>query len=89
MTSAKLLPVTSLRDDLEALTALIQQTASALGIDQAFIEKDFWVTEVLRAVAPGATMRVGDTQEQVTVVFKGGTSLSRVFHTLLIGFLKM
>ena len=33
------------RDDLRAL---ISSTADALSINPAFVEKDFWVTEVLR-----------------------------------------
>jgi hypothetical protein len=69
-----------LRDDIESLTALVQRAADALNIDQAFVEKDFWVTELLRAVARGAVVEINNRQELVTVVFKGGTSLSRVYH---------
>jgi hypothetical protein len=69
-----------LRDDVEALTAAIQRAAEHFGIIDAFIEKDFWVTEVLRSVASGATVTVAGVETPVTAVFKGGTSLSRVFR---------
>ncbi len=58
---------------------LVRATAEALNIDAAFVEKDFWVTEVLRAVAVGVPITVGSEQAHVQAVFKGGTSLSRVF----------
>lgn len=60
----------SSRDDLEALVAL---TARNRDLPVAFVEKDFWVVEVLRA-AKAASEPLG-----VTSVFKGGTSLSRVW----------
>jgi len=74
-------PAPRLRDDLEALTALVQRAARHLKIDQSFVEKDFWVTELLRAVSGGTTVN-GPDGKPVTVrsVFKGGTSLSRVYH---------
>lgn len=64
-------------DELAVLTSI---TAEYLGIDPAFVEKDFWVTEVLRAVT--VEHDIEDTQgtsHPVGVVFKGGTSLSRVY----------
>lgn len=48
---------------------LITITATARGMRQSFIEKDYWVTWVLRNLADSAVA------EQV--VFKGGTSLSK------------
>ncbi|NVO33067.1 MULTISPECIES: nucleotidyl transferase AbiEii/AbiGii toxin family protein [Hymenobacter] len=48
---------------------LITITATARGMRQSFIEKDYWVTWVLRNLADSALA------EQV--VFKGGTSLSK------------
>jgi hypothetical protein len=42
-----------LRDDPDTLDTLVATTADALGIDTAFIEKDFWVIEVLRAATKG------------------------------------
>lgn len=47
--------------------------AARTSLPEAFIEKDYWITEVLRALAiglPGA------------IVFKGGTSLSKGWHML-------
>jgi hypothetical protein len=69
-----------LRDDIDTLTGLVQSTADHLGIDRAFVEKDFWVTELLRSVAGGDSIIDATGAEQpVTAIFKGGTSLSRVF----------
>lgn len=68
-----------LRDDIDTLTALVQQTATHLGINEAFVEKDFWAIEVLRVCAAGDEIVGGGASEPVSVVFKGGTSLSRVY----------
>ncbi|WP_419926444.1 nucleotidyl transferase AbiEii/AbiGii toxin family protein [Candidatus Poriferisocius sp.] len=46
------------------------------GIPAAHVEKDFWVTEALRAAAARAA------SEKTTIVFKGGTSLSKA-HRLI------
>ena len=43
------------------------------GIPASHIEKDSWVTEVLRGAATMATAR------NLEIVFKGGTSLSKAF----------
>lgn len=70
-----------LREDLDSLTELVRLAADHLGLDTAFLEKGFWVTELVRAVAAGD--HVSDAkgnQLPVTTAFKGGTSLSRVFH---------
>ncbi|MHB1089613.1 MAG: nucleotidyl transferase AbiEii/AbiGii toxin family protein [Ilumatobacteraceae bacterium] len=59
-----------LREDPDAFDALRDLTAERLKVDPGAIEKDYWVTEVLRsAIAPFAG--VDD------LVFKGGTSLSK------------
>ena len=72
-----------LREDLDSLTALIRLAAEHLGHDAAFLEKDFWVTELLRAVAVGDYVTdANGNRLPVTTVFKGGTSLSRVFHLI-------
>jgi hypothetical protein len=68
------------KDDLAALTAA---AAAALGIDPAFVEKDFWVIEVLRAAAAPVQVTTKDGRSyEVQVIFKGGTSLSRVFELI-------
>lgn len=64
-------------DDLDALVA---QTASARGLPAPYVEKDFWVTEVLRAASVDRVVAMPDgSTAPVTFLFKGGTSLSRVF----------
>lgn len=64
-------------DDLDALIA---QTATARGLPAPSVEKDFWVTEVLRAAAVDRQVAMPDgSTAPVTFLFKGGTSLSRVF----------
>ena len=46
-------------------------TAQALQLPEAFVEKDYWVTTVLRALA--------DSPYRESVVFKGGTALSKAY----------
>lgn len=61
-----------LREDPDAFDALRDRTSERLKVDPGAIEKDYWVTEVLRsAVAP--FVGVDD------LVFKGGTSLSKAY----------
>ncbi len=65
-----------LRDEPGAIgvaAALIEQTT---GVPAVHVEKDFWVTEVLRAAAAQAA------DDGVALVFKGGTSLSKA-HRLI------
>lgn len=60
--------MTRLRDRVGELADAIESAAEALGLSPVFVEKDYWATEVLRALHhshPGA------------FVFKGGTSLSK------------
>lgn len=65
------------RDDLRALIGL---TAQARGIGDIFVEKDFWVTEVLRAAtAPVELVAKDQNRFPVRTIFKGGTSLSRIY----------
>jgi len=56
-----------LRDDKGFGTA-IANAAEGLGRDPGFVEKDYWVTQVLRALTD---------RYSASVVFKGGTSLSK------------
>jgi Nucleotidyl transferase AbiEii toxin, Type IV TA system len=81
------------RDDLRALVGI---TADARGIREVFVEKDLWVTEVLRAATASINVVARDQiAHPVRTIFKGGTSLSRIFGLidrfsedvdLLIGF---
>jgi hypothetical protein len=51
---------------------LFQEAGSHRGIDKAVIEKDFWVCWVLKRL-------FADSELKSRMVFKGGTSLSKVF----------
>lgn len=69
-----------LRDNPEDLRALVSSAAAHLELDPSFVEKDFWVTEVLRAAAgPRAVVDKMGAGHEVRLIFKGGTSLSKVF----------
>jgi hypothetical protein len=68
--------VSQLRTRLDELDVYVTTIAAATGIPAAHLEKDFWLTEVLRAVAAHS-----DTSN-CTAVFKGGTSLSKA-HKLI------
>lgn len=59
--------------DPDAVSALAGRVSDATGLPVTQVEKDFWVTEVLRGVSATAD------QLGVEVLFKGGTSLSKVF----------
>ena len=65
-----------LRDNLDELEAYVTRIAEHSGIPAAHLEKDFWVTEVLRGAA-AASASTG-----CSVIFKGGTSLSKA-HRLI------
>lgn len=85
-----------LREHRDDLRALISLTAEAREIGSIFVEKDFWVTEVLRAAtAPVGIVARDGSHHGVRTIFKGGTSLSRIYGIierfsedvdLLIGF---
>lgn len=69
-----------LRDYPDDLEALVGVTAEALGVPAVYVEKDFWVTEVLRAASVDRSVALpSGSTAPVTFTFKGGTSLSRVF----------
>lgn len=65
-----------LRDNLDELEVYVTLIAEHSGIPAAHLEKDFWVTEVLRG-ATAASALTG-----CSVIFKGGTSLSKA-HRLI------
>jgi hypothetical protein len=70
-----------LRRSLDDLQALCGAAAGALGIpDPAFVEKDFWVVELLRSLVHPLTLEaVAGQPASAEVLFKGGTSLSKAF----------
>lgn len=59
----------NIHTDLRAFKALIANTTDFLKINQAFIEKDYWVTFVLK--------KLSQSEYQDKFIFKGGTSLSK------------
>lgn len=65
-----------LRSDLDELDVYVTQIAAATGIPAAHIEKDYWVTEVLRGIAAASR------ENGCSIVFKGGTSLSKAHHLI-------
>jgi predicted nucleotidyltransferase component of viral defense system len=62
--------------DPHAVAALAARVADGIGLPAEQIEKDFWVTEILR----GVTRAAGELG--VDVVFKGGTSLSKAYRLI-------
>ena len=64
---------TSIGTGLARLAEAAGSIADVTGIPVAQVEKDFWITEVLRGVAAHGS------EAEVTAVFKGGTSLSKAF----------
>ncbi len=73
--------MTLLRDSPDDLLALCGAAADSLGIPEpAFVEKDFWVVELLRSVVRPLDLEpVNNIPCSATVRFKGGTSLSKAF----------
>src|SRR5436309_10756697 len=54
---------------------LIVITSDDLGIIPELVEKDYWVTRVLRALA-------SDSSLKKQIIFKGGTSLSKGWNLI-------
>lgn len=61
---------------LDELEVYVTRVAEATGIPPAHLEKDFWVTEVLRG-ASNASETTG-----CSIIFKGGTSLSKAHRII-------
>ena len=64
----------TLHKDLENFKALISLTARDMGILEFYIEKDYWVTYILK--------RLSESSFRSEVVFKGGTSLSKGYNAI-------
>lgn len=64
----------NLHENEEDFIDLIQTTASSIGISEVLVEKDYWVTIVLKRLSLSAHAN--------DIVFKGGTSLSKA-HKLI------
>lgn len=66
--------MTRLRDHPDDLAALVSRASDQLRLPLADVEKDFWVTELLRSVARPT--------EGGVCIFKGGTSLSKAYSII-------
>ena len=64
----------NLHESQEIFLELIQATAADRSIPAIYVEKDYWVTQVLK--------RLSESEHGEAVVFKGGTSLSKA-HRLI------
>ncbi len=66
--------MTRLRDRPNDLAALVSRASDLLRLPLADVEKDFWVTELLRSVARPIDGGI--------CIFKGGTSLSKAYSII-------
>ena len=64
----------TLHENKEAFSDAIRAASEHLGIRDEFVEKDYWVTLLLK--------RLSQSEFRNKVIFKGGTSLSKV-HKLI------
>ena len=63
-----------LHESPDTYIELIQATASHLRIPAVYVEKDYWVTQVLQ--------RLNESDYKQTIVFKGGTALSKAYRII-------
>lgn len=63
-----------LHRNCELFEDLIKLTSESLNIPDIFIEKDYWVTYILK--------NISESEFRNSVVFKGGTSLSKAYHLI-------
>lgn len=63
-----------LHENKEAFRAAIRAASDHFNIREIFVEKDYWVTFILK--------RLSQSDNRDKVVFKGGTSLSKVFKLI-------
>jgi len=64
----------TLHENKEAFSNAIRAASDHLGIREIFVEKDYWVTFLLK--------RLSLSEYADRVIFKGGTSLSKVFRLI-------
>lgn len=64
----------NLHENKEAFRAAIRAASDHFNIREVFVEKDYWVTFILK--------RLSQSDNRDKVVFKGGTSLSKVFKLI-------
>ena len=63
-----------LHENKEAFEKAIRAASDHIGIRDVFVEKDYWVTYIL--------LRLSNSEYLQKVVFKGGTSLSKVYNLI-------
>ena len=63
-----------LHENYDIFEATILRTSEYLNIPELFIEKDYWICFILK--------RLAQSKYKDSVVFKGGTSLSKVFNAI-------
>jgi hypothetical protein len=66
--------IMNLHENKETFQNAIRAASDHLGIRETFVEKDYWVTFILK--------RLSLSKHKDKVVFKGGTSLSKVFDLI-------
>ena len=66
--------VMNLHEDTEAFAELVSVAAEKIGLPQVYVEKDYWVTKALKHLSESGHTDVA--------VFKGGTSLSKVYRLI-------
>ena len=59
----------------EELELIIQNTANKLSLSKAIVEKDLWVCIILKYL-------FNDFKYKDSIIFKGGTSLSKVYKLI-------
>ena len=64
----------TLHENKDAFKDAIRAVSDYLGIRDIYIEKDYWVTYILERLSRSPNSR--------NVVFKGGTSLSKVYNLI-------
>lgn len=62
----------SLHNDKEAFYDIILATSNALGIEMAIVEKDYYVSLLLKEI----------NKNYPDIIFKGGTSLSKCYKII-------
>ncbi len=65
-----------LRDSPDDFAVLVERVAAELAYPPAFVERDYWITEILRSIAQPID------GYDASVIFKGGTSLSKGWRLL-------
>lgn len=63
-----------LHTNTELFRQAIQATSQYKGLREVYIEKDYWVTLALKIIVT--------SQHKESVVFKGGTALSKAFKSI-------